>query len=51
MKYHWLTEAGDGEIREINQGGIWRLEGCAGSGHTTTVIGDKDVNAGIVQLD
>lgn len=45
------VEAGNGEIREIVQGDIWRMEDCMGSGHITTVIGDEDVNAGIVQLD
>lgn len=45
------VEAGNGEVREIVQGDIWHMEDCSGSGHITTVIGDEDVNAGVVQLD
>ena len=45
------VEAGDGEIREIGQGGIWRMEDVAGSGHTTTVLGLDDVQLAIVQLE
>jgi hypothetical protein len=45
------VEAGDGEVREIGPGGIWRMEDVTGSGHTTTVLGDTDVQLAIVQLD
>ncbi len=45
------VEAGDGEIREIGQGGIWRMEDVTGTGHTTTVLGTEDVHLAIVQLD
>ncbi|MDW4548315.1 cupin [Defluviimonas sp. D31] len=45
------VEAGDGEVREIGPGGIWRMEDVDGSGHTTTVVGDEDVRLAIVQLD
>ena len=45
------VEAGDGEVREIGPGGIWRMEDVAGSGHTTTVVGDEDVRLAIVQFD
>lgn len=43
--------AGDGDVREFGAGAIWRMEDVAGSGHTTTVLGDDDVYAAIVQLD
>ena len=45
------VEAGDGEIREMAAGGIWRMEDTQGSGHTTTVIGGEDVHIAIVQLE
>lgn len=45
------VEAGDGEIREIGPGGIWRMEDVGGSGHTTTVLGLEDVRLAIVQLE
>jgi hypothetical protein len=45
------VEAGDGDIREISQGGIWRMEDVTGTGHTTTVLGPDDVQLAIVQLD
>lgn len=44
------VEAGDGEIRQIRQGGIWRMEDCEGLGHTTSVLGEDDVHLAIVQL-
>lgn len=37
-------------MREFGAGAIWRMEDVAGSGHTTTVIGDEDVRLAIVQL-
>lgn len=43
--------AGDGESREIGPGSIWRIEDTTGSGHTTTVVGDRDVELAIVQLE
>ena len=45
------VEAGNGEIREIGQGGIWRMEDVNGTGHTTTVLGPDDVQLAIVQLE
>ncbi|MCW3781027.1 cupin domain-containing protein [Defluviimonas salinarum] len=45
------VEAGDGEVREIGPGGIWRMEDVAGSGHTTAVLGDEEVRLAIVQLE
>jgi quercetin dioxygenase-like cupin family protein len=44
------VEAGDGAVREFGAGAIWRMEDVAGSGHTTTVLGDEDVRLAIVQL-
>lgn len=44
------VEAGDGDVREFGAGAIWRMEDVAGSGHTTTVLGDEDVRLAIVQL-
>ncbi|GGC17692.1 hypothetical protein GCM10011363_37810 [Marivita lacus] len=37
-------------MREFGAGAIWRMEDVAGSGHTTTVLGDEDVRLAIVQL-
>lgn len=45
------VEAGDGEVREIGPGGIWRMEDTTGAGHRTTVIGDEPVRLAIVQLE
>jgi len=45
------VEAGNGEVREFGAGAIWRMEDVSGSGHTTTVIGDEDVQLSIVQLE
>ncbi len=45
------VEAGNGEIRELGQGGIWRMEDVNGTGHTTTVLGPDDVQLAIVQLE
>jgi len=45
------VEAGDGEMREIGPGGIWRMEDVTGSGHHSEVIGDVPVKLAIVQLD
>jgi hypothetical protein len=45
------VEAGDGEVREIGPGGIWRMEDVSGSGHTTTVLGNEEVQLAIVQLE
>ncbi|SNS55633.1 hypothetical protein [Tropicimonas sediminicola] len=42
--------AGDGEVREIGPGGIWRMEDTTGSGHVSSVIGSKNVELAIVQL-
>jgi hypothetical protein len=44
------VQAGDGEVREFGVGAIWRMEDVAGTGHTTTVLGDEDVRLAIVQL-
>lgn len=44
------VQAGDGAVREFGAGAIWRLEDVAGSGHTTTVLGEEDVRLAIVQL-
>lgn len=45
------VEAGDGEVREIGPGGVWRMEDVTGSGHSSAVIGDDEVRLAIVQLD
>ncbi|MEO1090435.1 MAG: hypothetical protein AAFX81_07380 [Pseudomonadota bacterium] len=45
------VEAGDGEVREIEPGGIWWMRDTTGSGHTTTVLGDAPVQLAIVQLE
>lgn len=45
------VEAGDGEVRAIRPGGIWRMEDVTGSGHITTVIGAEEVLLAVVQLD
>lgn len=44
------VEAGTGEVREFGAGAVWRMEDVAGTGHTTTVIGDEEVRLAIVQL-
>lgn len=44
------VEAGDGPFREIGAGDNWRIEDTEGSGHTTTVISDVDMNCAVVQL-
>lgn len=44
------VDAGDGAVREFGAGAIWRMEDVAGSGHTTTVLGDEDLRLAIVQL-
>ncbi|WP_270933619.1 cupin domain-containing protein [Falsiroseomonas oryzae] len=44
------VQAGDDEVREFGAGSIWRMEDVAGSGHTTTVLGEEDVRLAIVQL-
>jgi len=44
------VRAGNGETRTFGAGAIWRMEDVAGSGHTTTVIGDEDVRLAITQL-
>lgn len=44
------VQAGDGEVREFGAGAIWRMEDVAGSGHTTTVLGEEAVRLAIVQL-
>jgi len=44
------VEAGDGGIREFGKGAIWRMKDVAGSGHTTTGLGDEDVLLAILQL-
>lgn len=43
--------AGDGEVREVGPGGIWRMEDTTGSGHFSEVIGDEPARLAIVQLD
>lgn len=43
-------EAGDGTVREIGAGDIWRMEDVKGSGHTTSVISDVDMTSAVVQL-
>jgi quercetin dioxygenase-like cupin family protein len=45
------VEAGDGDVRETSPGGIWRMEDTTGAGHTTTVVGDDDVQLAVVQLE
>lgn len=45
------VEAGDGEVREVEPGGIWRMEDVTGPGHRTAVIGSAPVELAIVQLD
>ncbi|MEM7172977.1 MAG: cupin [Pseudomonadota bacterium] len=42
--------ASDGEVREIGQGDVWRMEDLHGKGHHTRVIGDQDFEAVVVQL-
>lgn len=44
-------EAGDGAVREIGAGGIWRMEDTRGQGHVSRVVGDAPVELMIVQLD
>ncbi len=44
------VQAGDGAVREFGVGAIWRMEDVAGTGHTTTVLGEEDVRLAIVQL-
>jgi hypothetical protein len=44
------VEAGDGTIREIGAGDIWRMEDTKGSGHVTSVISDADMTCAVVQL-
>ena len=48
---HMRVTAGDGEVREIGPGGIWRMEDTEGSGHQSEVIGDEPARLAIVQLD
>ncbi|MCB1463595.1 MAG: hypothetical protein KDJ90_14480 [Nitratireductor sp.] len=43
--------ASDGEMREIGQGDVWRMEDTGGKGHHTAVIGDADFEAVIIQYD
>ncbi|WP_116131862.1 cupin domain-containing protein [Tropicimonas sp. IMCC34043] len=43
-------EAGDGEVREIGPGGIWRMEDVAGAGHISSVLGHEAVQLAIVQI-
>ena len=43
--------AGDGEVREVEPGGIWRMEDTTGPGHVTEVIGDEPARLAIVQLE
>lgn len=44
------VEAGDGEVREIGPGGIWRMEDTGGAGHVSSVIGSQNVELAIIQL-
>jgi len=46
-----LVTAGDGEIREIAKGDVWRMEDIGGEGHHTRVIGEADFEAMVVQYD
>lgn len=43
--------ASDGEARDIGPGDVWRMEDCTGKGHHTRVVGERDFQAVIVQLD
>lgn len=43
-------EAGDGEVREIGPGAIWRMEDVAGSGHLSAVLGADNVQIALVQV-
>lgn len=45
------VEAGDGEVREIGPGGIWRMEDIRGDGHVSAVVGEAPVRLAIVQLE
>jgi hypothetical protein len=41
--------AGDGEVRVIGPGDIWRMEDTTGEGHRTRVFGEATFRAAIVQ--
>lgn len=43
--------AGDGSVREVTPGGIWRMEDIRGSGHRSEVVGDAPCQLVIVQLE
>ncbi len=42
--------ASDGEMREIGQGDVWRMEDLTGKGHHTEVISSEEFKAAIVQI-
>lgn len=44
------VEAGNGEIRDVESGGIWRMEDVAGRGHKSSVVGTENVELAIVQF-
>lgn len=44
------VEAGNGDVREFGAGAIWWMSDTTGSGHSTTVLGGKDVRMAIIQL-
>lgn len=44
------VEASNGDVRDIEAGGVWRMEDVEGPGHRTTVIGEDEVRLAIVQL-
>jgi quercetin dioxygenase-like cupin family protein len=46
-----VVTASDGSTREIAAGDAWRMEDTTGKGHTSTVIGDRDFRAAVVQLE
>ena len=48
---HMRVTAGDGEVRDIGPGGIWRMEDVTGSGHHSEVIGGAPARLAIVQLE
>ena len=43
--------AGNGEVREIGPGGIWRMEDTTGSGHHSEVLGEESAHLAVVQLE
>lgn len=41
--------AGDGEVRRLGPGDVWRMEDTAGQGHRTRVAGEATFRAAVVQ--